>query len=153
MPPPPAVPWNGYDSLTSEQRDEQLTARVGQALQPILTLLADVDAYERAGEQRDRVLHLVNYLEAHFAWGAGGDGTPAEVSNSHEPWPGYDGAGYPAISKELYARISGYVEEISDVLERAVEFERAEGGDAGRIDRLSQLYVAFLRGPGGWVGP
>src|SRR5215207_1968290 len=70
MPPPPALPWDGYDSLTPEQRDEQLTARVGEALQPILGLLAQVDAYERAGEQRDRVLHLVNYLDAHFAWGA-----------------------------------------------------------------------------------
>ena len=153
MSPPPALPWNGYDSLTPEQRDEQLTARVTEALQPILTLLADVDAYERAGEQRDRVLHLVNYLEAHFAWGVGGDGTPAEASISQEPWPGYDGAGFPAISKQLYGHISPHVKEITEVLERAVEFERGEGGDPGRIDRLSQLYVAFLRGPGGKVGP
>jgi hypothetical protein len=153
MPTPPALPWDGYDSLAPAQRDEQLTARVSTALEPILAILADVDAYERDGEQRDRVLHLVNYLEAHFAWGAGGDGSPAEASDSHEPWPGYDGAGYSAISKELYARISRHVEEITDVLERAVNFERAEGGDPARIDRLSQFYVAFLRGPGGWVGP
>jgi hypothetical protein len=153
MPPTSALPWDGYDTLTPDQRDEQLTTRVSEALQPILSLLAEVDAYERAGEQRDRVLHLVNYLEAHFAWGAGGDGSPAEASGADEPWPGYDGAGYRAISKELYARISGHVEEITGVLERAVEFERADGGDPGRIDRLSQLYVAFLRGPGGKVGP
>jgi hypothetical protein len=153
MPPPPALPWDGYDSLTPEQRDEQLTARVSESLQPILALLADVDAYERAGEQRDRVLHLVNYLEAHFAWGAGGDGTPAEASGTHEPWAGYDGAGFPAISKELYGRIRPHLEEITGMLERAVDFERAAGGDPGRIDRLSQLYVAFLRGPGGKVGP
>jgi hypothetical protein len=153
MPTPPALPWDGYDSLTPEQRDEQLTARISAALEPILAILAQVDAHERAGEQRDRVLHLVNYLEAHFAWGAGGDGSPVEDSNSDEPWPGYDGAGYAAISKELYARISRHVDEITGVLERAVDFERADGGDPGRIDRLSQLYVAFLRGPGGKVGP
>src|SRR5215210_1442827 len=104
MPSSPALPWEGYDSLTPEQRDEQLTARVGEALEPILGLLAGVDAHERAGENRDRVLHLVNYLEAHFAWGAGADGSPADASTPQEPWPGYDGAGYPAISKELYAR-------------------------------------------------
>ena len=153
MPQPPAVPWDGYDSLTPEQRDEQLTARVSKALEPILAILADVDAYERAGENRDRVLHLVNYLENHFAWGAGGDGTPAEGSGDEEPWRGYDGAGFPAISKELYSRVSGHVDEITGVLERAAAYERAEGGDPARIDRLSQFYVAFLRGPGGWVGP
>ncbi len=153
MPQPPALPWDGYESLTPEQRDEQLTSRVSEALQPILALLAGVDAYERAGEQRDRVLHLVNYLEAHFAWGAGGDGSPAEASDPQEPWPGYDGSGYPAISKQLYGQISPHVKEITGVLEHAVDFERAEGGDPGRIDRLSQLYVAFLRGPGGKVGP
>jgi hypothetical protein len=153
MPSSSTLPWEGYDSLTPDERDRQLSARVGEALQPILQLLADVDAYERAGENRDRVLHLVNYLEAHFAWGAAGDGTPAEASDPQEPWPGYDGAGYPAVSKELYARISRQVEEITGVLERAVDVERAEGGDPGRIDRLSQLYVAFLNGPGGKVGP
>lgn len=153
MPTLPALPWDGYDSLTPAQRDEQLTSRVNEALQPILALLANVDAYERAGEQRDRVLHLVNYLETHFAWGAGGDGSPADAFDSQQPWPGYDGAGYPAISKELYARISRDVEEITGLLERAVDVERAEGGDPGRVDRLSQLYVAFLRGPGGKVGP
>lgn len=153
MAPSPALPWAGYDSLTSQQRDEQLSARVGEALQPILGLLADVDAHERAGENRDRVLHLVNYLEHHFAWGAGGDGTMAEASGEQEPWPGYDGAGFPTVSKELYSRVSDQVEEITGVLERAVAVEKAEQGDPGRIDRLSQLYAAFLTGPGGKVGP
>jgi hypothetical protein len=153
MPASPALPWDGYDALSPEQRDQQLSARVGQALEPILALLADVDVYERAGENRDRVLHLVNYLENHFAWGAGGDGTPAEGSADQEPWQGYDGAGFPAISKELYARVSEHVDRITEVLERAVDVERAERGDPGRVDRLSQLYAAFLHGPGGKVGP
>jgi hypothetical protein len=153
MPDSPALPWDGYDALAPEQRDQQLNARVGEALKPILSLLADVDAYERAGENRDRVLHLVNYLENHFAWGAGGDGIPAEGSGDREPWDGYDGAGFPAISKELYARVARHVDEITGVLERAASFERADGGDPGRVDRLSQLYAAFLHGPGGKVGP